>query len=298
MIRPDALNRAAEASPALPLPTAARLWTPLTAGRLRCLLCAHRCQLAPGERGPCSLRHNLAGKLVTDAFGELRVALGSAVERRPFFHLLPGALTWTVATAGCSLRCRYCQNAPLSQPQAEDLAAPPRLDDPSPRAVVAAARAAGAQVLAFAYSEPSVAWEWVHEVMAAAREAGLLTAWSSNGFYTPELHEALARHGVPDAVNIDLKADRPETWRELVGGRLEPVLDAMTGLRQLSVWLEITTPLIPGINDSPAEREALAGHILERLGPTTPWHLWRFHPDWRLLDRPPTPTAALLAAAA
>ena len=262
--------------------------------RVTCQLCAHRCTLSPGQRGPCFLRRNEDGRLVTDAYGELRVAVRSAVERKPLFHFLPGATTWTLGTAGCNLRCAYCQNAALSQPGSS--ASPSSLPS-DPEAVVADARNADADAVAFSFSEPSVAYEWVRDVMAASREAGLRVIWVTNGFFTPELLDCLARDGAPDAANVDLKAADDDTWRRVMGARPEPVLEGLSGLRELGTWVEVTTVLIPGMNDGVADRSLMAEWILERLGEEAPWHLWRFHPDFRLTDRGPLSTRALEGAA-
>jgi pyruvate formate lyase activating enzyme len=272
------------------------LWQPASRGRVTCHLCAHRCTLALGRRGPCFLRHNQRGRLVTDAHAELRVAVASVVERKPLFHFLPGATTWTLGTAGCNLRCAYCQNAALSQPRHPRAPAPPARRAQDPATVVAEARTAGAAVVAFSFSEPSVAYEWVRDVMSASHEAGLRSVWVTNGFFTPELLECLARDGAPDAANVDLKAADHGTWRRVLGGRPEPVLESLSGLRQLGTWVEVTTVLIPGMNDGAAERSQMARWLLERLGEDAPWHLWRFHPDFRLTDRGPLSSQALIRA--
>jgi len=272
------------------------LWQPAGRDRVVCELCAHRCTLTAGARGPCFLRRNEAGRLVTDAHGELRVAVASVMERKPLFHFLPGATTWTLGTAGCNLRCAYCQNAALSQPGRPGVAAAPARRAQEPETVVAEARSAQARAIAFSFSEPSVAYEWVRDVMAAAREAGLRTVWVTNGFFTPELLDRLLRDGAPDAANVDLKAADETTWKRVLGARPEPVLESLSGLRNLGTWVEVTTVLIPGLNDGPAERSRISRWILERLGACAPWHLWRFHPDYRLTDRGPMSSQALIQA--
>lgn len=272
------------------------LWQAAGRGTVNCHLCAHRCTLAPGAHGPCFLRRNEGGHLVTDAHNELRVAVASVVERKPLFHFLPGATTWTLGTAGCNLRCAYCQNAALSQPRDPRAPKSPARRAQDPETVVAEARSAGAGIVAFSFSEPSVAYEWVRDVMAASREAGLRTVWVTNGFLTPELLQRLARDGAPDAVNVDLKAADDGTWRRVMGAKVGPVLESLSGLRNLGTWVEVTTVLIPGMNDGAAERSQMARWILERLGESAPWHLWRFHPDFRLTDRGPLSSQALIEA--
>lgn len=276
----------------------ALLWKAEAGGRVACQLCAHRCHLPEGARGPCWLRRNEGGRLLTEARGELRAAVLSAIERKPLFHFLPGAKTWTLATAGCNLRCAYCQNAALSQMGDALAPTPPERREQEPERIVTEAKEAGAQAVAFSFSEPSVAYEWVREVMAAARQEGLRTVWVTNGFFTPELLDQLAKDGPPDAANVDLKAASKEIWRKVMGGKPEPVLETLGALRQLGVWVEVTTVLIPGMNDNREERAQMASWVQERLGPEAPWHLWRFHPDFRLKDRGPLSSQALLAAGA
>lgn len=271
----------------------ALLWRAEEGGRVACLLCAHRCHLPEGVAGPCGLRRNVGGRMWTRAHEELRVAVVSAIERKPLFHFLPGSKTWTLGTSGCNLRCAYCQNAALSQP-GDVLAgpAPPRLPG-EPGRLAKQAKEAGAQSVAFSFSEPSVAYEWVREVMAAAREEGLRTVWVSNGYFTTEFCEQLAKDGPPDAANVDLKAASVEVWRKVMGGRPEPVLEALAMLRELGVWVEVSTVLIPGLNNSREERAKMAGWLQEKLGNEAPWHLWRFHPDFRLKDKGPLSSQAL-----
>jgi pyruvate formate lyase activating enzyme len=273
----------------------ALLWSAVGGDAVRCALCPHRCLLAPGEAGPCRLRFNEGGALLTRAADEVGVAVRSAMERKPLFHFLPGHATFTLGTNGCSFRCSYCQNAPLSQ-GSRPL---PKLNlSSAPEAVVAAARAAGASALAFSFSEPSVAYEWVRDAMAAGRDAGLPSVWVTNGWVTPELLDLVARDGAPDAVNVDVKAASDERHRWLTGGAgIGPVLDALGAFRAMGCWVEVTSVLVPGHNDDPRSRHTMAGWLLERLGPEAPWHLWRFHPDYQMLDRQPTTTAALESAA-
>jgi len=224
------------------------------------------------------------------------MAVASVVERKPLFHFLPGETTWTLGTAGCNLRCAYCQNAALSQPGDPRVIGAPARRAQDPETVVAEACAAGAKAVAFSFSEPSVAYEWVRDIMVASRVAGLRIVWVTNGFFTPEFLERLARDGAPDAANVDLKAADDRTWLRVMGARAGPVLESLSGLRELGTWVEVTTVLIPGLNDGLAERSRMARWILERLSEDAPWHLWRFHPDFRLTDRGPLSSQALIQA--
>ncbi len=270
----------------------ARYWS--TAGEtVVCELCPHRCTLAAGETGACGVRRHEAGRLVTDAYAHAAAARPSAIERQFLYHVMPGARTYSFAGPGCNLRCLYCQNWLVSQtPKQGGLAVAAR---PLPPAdVVAEALAAGCQAIACTYSEPGIYFEYAVEVGLAARAAGLPVVWKSAGYLEPApLAEALS--GL-SAINVDLKSFNDETYRFLAGARLAPVLDTLRQVRASGVWLEVTTLLVPGLNDSAAELAQIAKFIADELGPDTPWHVNRFHPDHRLTDRGPTPPAALHAA--
>ncbi len=274
----------------------ARLWKPLKNGAAQCRLCSHFCAITPGERGLCGVRENRDGELYTLVYALPAAISADPVEKKPLYHFLPGTRTFSLGTMGCNLSCSFCQNAGLSQP--------PRLGQAvtghalGPQALVEAALSSGCQSLAYTYSEPTVFFELVEDTARLACARGLKNILVTNGFMSPECLQACgsAQGGLIQAANVDLKAFSEGFYREHCGARLAPVLENLKHMRALGWWLEVTTLLIPGLNDAAPELAALAEFIARELGPQTPWHLSRFHPDYKLLDRPVTPTPTLLAA--
>ncbi|NUP99321.1 MAG: AmmeMemoRadiSam system radical SAM enzyme [Armatimonadetes bacterium] len=257
-----------------------------------CDLCPHRCRLEAGETGTCGVRKHLAGELVSLAYGLVAAAHAAPIERKFLYHFLPGASSYSFGAPGCNLRCRFCQNWLVSQaPKGGPGVA---LHELSPADLVRQAVSTGCELIAATYTEPTIFFEMALAAAREARAAGLGVVWKSNGYLEPGPQDEI----IPllDAVNVDLKSFRDETCRSLTGARLQPVLDALRRFRQAGVWVEVTTLVIPTINDDPAELADLAAFVREELGPETPWHLTRFHPDYELRHLPPTPAATLHAA--
>jgi pyruvate formate lyase activating enzyme len=257
---------------------------------VRCRLCSHRCRIAPGGSGLCGVRQNREGILHTLVYGRLVAGHVDPIEKKPIFHLLPGSLSYSIATVGCNFRCRFCQNADIAQMPADQqgrIEGRPVL----PEQVVASALENGCRSIAYTYTEPTVFLEFALETARLARRSGLFNVWVSNGYLTAE---ALALIGpLLDAANIDLKSFSERYYTAFCGARLAPVLETLRGIKALGILLEVTTLVVPGLNDGDAELRALAGFIAGDLGPETPWHVSRFHPTYRLLDRPATPRATL-----
>lgn len=279
---------------------AARLWRPLKDGAVGCRLCSHFCAIKPGKRGICAVRenrpHDGEGQLVTLVYGLPAAVNVDPVEKKPLYHFLPGTRTFSLGTMGCNLSCSFCQNSSLSQP--------PRLGLPikghamEPPALVEAALQSGSTSISYTYSEPTVFFELVEDTARLACERGLKNILVTNGFMSPDCLDAYgpAETGPIQAANVDLKAFTEAFYKEQCGARLAPVLENLKHMRALGWWIEVTTLVIPGLNDSPGELADLAGFIARELGAGTPWHISRFHPDYQLLDRPVTPTETLLAA--
>ena len=254
---------------------------------IRCTLCPFSCLLGDGDVGRCNVRRRRGSELETATFAT-SVRHIHPIERKPFYHFLPGTRVLTLAAPGCTFRCTYCQNYRISQfgrdRNAAWTATPlgDSIDD-----IIRAARAADAGI-AFSYSEPILSSELTLTLAPRARRAGLPVVWKSNGFVTPEAAEELA--GAIDAVNVDLKTVDDDAHRQLTGAPVHPVLAAIRTWAKRGVWIELSTPLIPGFNTSPESLRAMATTIcsLTELGPDIPWHLVRFHPDYRLLHSPPT----------
>lgn len=270
----------------------ARLYERATGETVRCRLCAHHCTIKPSRRGACHVRENREGTLYSLVYERLISQAIDPIEKKPLFHFHPGSTALSVATAGCNLRCSFCQNAEISQ-LPRDIGRIPGREIPA-AAVVEAARHHRCRSIAYTYTEPTISYEYVYDISVLAHEAGVANVLVTNGFMSPEM---LTEYGpYLDAANVDLKAFRDEFYRNLCGARLQPVLDSLRLMKKQGVWLEVTTLLIPGRNDDPAELRDLAGFIVRELGAGTPWHVSRFHPTYRLLDAPPTPAATLQRA--
>lgn len=260
---------------------------------VRCDLCAHRCRIPPGKRGICAVRVNHDGRLFTLVYGKAIAAHVDPMEKKPLYHFLPGSLIFSIATAGCNFHCAFCQNWDISQ-MAKGEHGQITGEPFPPEQVVAAARRAGCRSIAYTYSEPTIFFEYAYDVAQLAHEAGLKNVFVTNGYQTPETIELM--QGVIDAANVDLKAFRDATYRAVCGARLQPVLDAIQLMHRAGIWLEVTTLIVPGQNDSDSELRDIARFIAS-VSHDIPWHISRFHPDYRMLDRAATPRGALMRAA-
>jgi pyruvate formate lyase activating enzyme len=272
----------------------AQLWRQLSNNHVQCRLCSRFCNLPPGERGFCGVRANdgagVLHSLVESGVAALHL---DPVEKKPLYHYLPGTTTLSFGTPGCNFACLFCQNAALSHEAREQGRV--RLQKMTAQSLVEEAGRCGAASLSFTYSEPTVFFELMAETADRARRAGFGTVLVSNGFQSPGSLEAL-RDRI-QAANIDLKSFREDFYREQCQARLAPVLDNLKAMRSYGWWVEITTLLIPGLNDSSEELRELARFIARELGQEVPWHISRFRPAFRMKDIPPTPLADLERAA-
>lgn len=274
---------AAAAGPARP----ARWWTPLPGGKVACGLCFRGCEIDGGGRGACGVRENVGGRLQTLVWGRPSALGLDPIEKKPFFHVLPGAKAFSLGTAGCNFSCRWCQNWEISQAAPEEVPFTPM--GPDEAAALAARK--GAPVVACTYSEPTVFAEYVHDLAVAARRRGLKTVVVSNGSIREEPLRDLG--AVLAAYKVDLKSFSERTYREMCGGEREPVLATLRRLAKAGLFTEVVTLLIPTVNDSEAEVRALARFVRDEVGKETPLHFTRFHPTYRLTNLPPTPVATL-----
>lgn len=270
----------------------ASFYTRAAGGQVRCSLCAHHCRIKPGDVGNCGVRRNEGGTLVSLFYGRAIAAHIDPIEKKPLYHFLPGTTTYSVATAGCNFRCRHCQNADISQ-LPRDQGAIGGQDLP-PAAIVQQAKAAGCASISYTYTEPTIFFEYAYDTAVLAHEGSLRNIFVSNGYITAEPLRAIAPH--LHAANIDLKSSRDEFYRTICGARLAPVLNALRLYRQLGIWLEVTTLIIPGENDGDEDLAGCAQFIAGELGPEVPWHVSAFHPTYRLMHRPPTPAETLQRA--
>ncbi len=274
-------------------PGAGRWWHALPDARIQCDLCPRDCRLADGQRGLCFVRQNQSGEMVLTTWGRSSGFCLDPIEKKPLNHFLPGSSVLSFGTAGCNLTCRFCQNWDISKSREMD-----RLQAvATPEAIAAAAVRSGARSVAYTYNDPVIFAEYALDVAAACREAGIRSVAVSAGYVRAEARRDF--FAGMDAANIDLKGFTPAFYRDVCGGELEAVQETLEYLvHETRVWTEITTLLIPGLNDSPAEIEALSAWVLSRLGPEVPLHFTAFHPDFRMLDREATPPATLRRARA
>ncbi|RRR66149.1 MAG: AmmeMemoRadiSam system radical SAM enzyme [Candidatus Viridilinea halotolerans] len=260
-----------------------------TTSCLRCGLCAHRCIIHAGQVGRCGAMLHQAGQLRALAHGHPVVLHADPIERKPLYHVLPGSKLLSLGTLGCNMACSFCQNWRIAH------AHPDAAGEPTPpSAVLEAACAQGCQGIAFTYNEPTIYLDYAAAIMQLAHQAGLICMFKSNGYMTTE---ALALLPELTAINIDLKSFSDSFYQRICGARLQPVLETIAYLQQRGIWLEITTLLIPGLNDSDEELRALT-NWLAALSPTIPWHIWRFHPDHQLTQVPWTQLAHIERAIA
>lgn len=261
-------------------------------GAVRCGLCRFRCRIPEGGRGICSVRENHGGILYTLVYGRAVAEHVDPIEKKPLFHVLPGSLTYSVATVGCNFRCLHCQNYSISQPVHDRLEIS-GIDLP-PERIVKNALAAGCKSIAYTYTEPTIFYEYALDTAILAHENGLKNIFVTNGYITPE---ALA-HIAPwlDAANIDLKGFSQRFYREVVHAMLDEVLDSILEYKRRGIWIELTTLIIPNLNDSDEELSGLARFIAERVGAETPWHVTQFYPTYKMTSLPRTPVETLLRA--
>jgi pyruvate formate lyase activating enzyme len=268
------------------------LYERLDGDRIRCVACGHRCPIPSGAVGVCKVRGNRNGELYVP-WGYVGGVQCDPIEKKPFFHVMPGALAYSFGMLGCDLHCSYCQNWVTSQALRDPNAvAPPRAV--APEALVADALAQGARIVVSTYNEPLITAEWAVDVFKEARQAGLKTGFVSNGNGTPEVLRYLRPY--IDCYKVDLKSFDDRHYRSL-GGRLDPILDTIRRLHDAGVWIEIVTLLIGGFNDDADELARLAAFIAG-VSPDIPWHVTAFHSDYRMMEPGDTTAAMLLAAAA
>lgn len=258
--------------------------------RVQCVLCPHMCELAPGERGRCTVRLNRDGELVSLVYGRPVAVHVDPVEKKPLFHFMPGIDVFSIATAGCNLSCDFCQNWEISQ-------APPEEVSPyhmPPEAVVESALEYRCGAVAYTYTEPIVYFEYTRDCARLAREAGLANILVTAGYINPGPLAELAPY--IDAANVDLKSMSDSYYRNTCGGTLQPVLNTITALKDSGTWVEITNLVVPTMNDTDDDIETLAAWVLDNTGAETPLHFSRFFPMYRMTDLPPTPVDTLKRA--
>jgi pyruvate formate lyase activating enzyme len=263
----------------------------LNNNKVQCHLCAHHCVIPNDKRGICGVRENRSGILYSLVYGKSIAENVDPIEKKPLFHFLPGSNSFSIATAGCNFRCLHCQNYDISQmPRTRDVIFGKNL---SPDDIVALAKQTGCKSISYTYTEPTIYFEYAYDIAKRASREGLKNVFVTNGYITDGPLRKISPY--LDAANIDLKAFTEGFYKKICGARLQPVLDAIRLYRELNIWIELTTLLIPTHNDSPHELEQIASFIRE-LGPDIPWHITAYHPTYRLTDQPRTPVKTLLQA--
>lgn len=264
------------------------LYSKLSNNRVQCGICSHRCVIHQGRRGICGVRENKNGVLYSLVYKTLIADNVDPIEKKPFYHFLPGSFSYSIATVGCNFRCDFCQNSQISQMPRSTLMI--MGEDTEPATIVRRAKANSCQTISYTYTEPTVYLETVLETAKFASQEGLKNILVTNGFMTAEALELIAPF--ISAANVDLKSFREDYYKKLCGGRLQPVLDSLKKMKQMGIWLEITTLLVPGLNDSDEELKEITAFIAA-LGLEIPWHISRFHPQFKMPDRAVTPVEAL-----
>jgi len=268
----------------------AYLYEPLAENKVGCNLCNHRCVIKDGLRGICGVRENIGGILETRVYGRVIARHIDPIEKKPLYHFLPGSLSYSIATVGCNFKCRFCQNADIAQ-MPSDRKGMIAGDVSTPADVVREALAGNCKTIAYTYTEPTVYFEFAYDTAKIAHEKGIQNVFVTNGYMSGDALEMISPY--LDAANVDLKAFTEDFYKTYCQARLAPVKETLKRMKSLGIFIEVTTLLIPGLNDDRKELEALAAFLSDSLGVETPWHISRFHPTYRLTDRPPTPVKTL-----
>ena len=268
-----------------------RYWHKTDDGRIQCDVCPRYCRLNDGQRGLCFVRARQGERLVLDTYGRSSGYCVDPIEKKPLNHFLPGTPVLSFGTAGCNLACKFCQNWDISKSREFDTLS----DRANPEAIARAAEELGCRSVAFTYNDPVIFLEYAVDAAVACHARGLKTVAVTAGYVCEEPRAEFFRH--VDAANVDLKAFTDDFYRTICGAHLAPVLDTLKYLkRETDVWVELTTLLIPGKNDSDEEIDAMTAWVVQNLGPDVPMHFTAFHPDWKMRDVPPTPPKTLTRA--
>ncbi len=268
-----------------------RYWHKLEDGRIQCDLCPRFCKLHEGQRGLCFVRANRDDAVVLTTYGRSSGFCVDPIEKKPLYHFLPGSPVLSFGTAGCNLACKFCQNWDISKSREFDTLA----DAASPQTIARAAVEMGCQSVAYTYNDPIIFHEYAIDVAQACKAQGIKSVAVTSGYVCDKPREEFYQH--MDAANVDLKAFDERFYKKLTGSHLAPVLETLQYLKHhTDVWLETTTLIIPGENDSEKELEEMTQWVVEQLGPDVPMHFSAFHPDWKMRDIPPTPPETLKLA--
>jgi pyruvate formate lyase activating enzyme len=267
----------------------AMLYSPLENGKVQCSLCNHECIIPLSKRGLCGVRENREGRLYTLVYGRAISLNVDPIEKKPLFHLFPGSTSFSVASVGCNFRCLQCQNHEISQlPRNQE----GRIEgaDVSPPKIISLTKQNRCRSISYTYTEPTIYFEYAYETARQAHQEGIKNIFVTNGYMTEESLKTIQPY--LDAANVDLKSFRDKFYKDVCGAKLKPVLETLKRMRQMGIWVEITTLAIPTLNDSNREFEEMAQFIVS-LGPEVPWHISAFYPTYKMLNLPRTPASSL-----
>ena len=262
----------------------AMLYKKLEDKKVKCGLCSHGCTIADGKRGICGVRENRKGTLYSLVYGKAIAAHIDPIEKKPFFNYLPGSKSFSIATTGCNFRCKFCQNWQISQ-KADSYKEMPGENLP-PEDVVRLTKENNCESIAYTYTEPTIFFEYAYDTSILAKKEGIANLYVTNGFMSEEMLRIYKKY--LNAANVDLKAFTDRFYREICSASLEPVLNSLRLMKKLGIWVEVTTLVIPTLNDSMDELRQIAEFIKNELGNETPWHISRFYPHYRLKNLPQT----------
>jgi pyruvate formate lyase activating enzyme len=268
----------------------ALLYEKLGSGRVQCRICNHFCKINPGKRGICNVRENQDGTLVSLVYDQVIAGSCDPIEKKPIFHFKPGSYSYSIATVGCNFKCQFCQNSDIAQ-MPSDRQGMIQGKKIRPETIVEQALASGCQSIAYTYTEPSVYFELAYETAKLARENNLANIFVTNGYMSADLVQLMAPF--LDAANVDLKAFDDKFYQTYCRARLEPVKQTLGLMKKAGILVEVTTLLIPGLNDDPKNLTNLVRFIANDLGCDTPWHISRFHPSYKMTDIGATPISSL-----
>jgi pyruvate formate lyase activating enzyme len=273
----------------------AMFYEKLDGGRVQCGLCSHRCKILPDRYGICGVRRNKNGKLYTEVYANVIASHIDPIEKKPLYHFLPGSTSYSIATVGCNFRCSFCQNWEISQ--ASKIGEGWRVEgegyELQPAEVVQEAKKNRCKSISYTYTEPTIFFEYAYDCAKLAKTQGLYNNFVTNGYMTGDAIETIRPY--LDAANIDLKSFSEDFYQRMCGAHLEPVLNSIKTMKKLGIWVEITTLVVPGENDSEKELKSIAEFIAS-VSKEIPWHISRFHPDFKYLDSAPTPIETLRMA--
>ncbi len=270
----------------------AKLYRSIEDGNVDCFLCSHRCRIVPLKFGFCGVRQNREGKLYTHVYGEVIAAHIDPIEKKPLYHFLPGTVSFSMATIGCNFRCPFCQNWQISQTSKRNGSGLTE-QKLTPEEIVYAAKSHKCKSIAYTYTEPTIFYEYAYDTAVLAKKEGLANIFVTNGYMTPEALEAINPY--LDACNVDLKSFSENFYKDICKAHLKPVLDSIRLMKKLGIWVEVTTLIVPELNDSDEELTQIAKFIAE-VDPNIPWHISRFHPDYNYTESNATPLETLRKA--